>query len=659
MVILIWLLTVYFSLFTLHCYAEEPPAVITSDSLEYDGKTSIYTAIGSVKVEQGNATINSKKMRYNEKTATVFAEGDVVYDTSDISLKAETAEYNLDTKQGIFYNSEIFSKTDNLHISGTKIEKQGEKKYFFDKASLTTCDAVLPAWCFKGRNADLIIGDRLKAKDVTFNVRGLPVMYTPYIWAPILTERKTGFLTPTIGYSKTKDFYFRQPFFWAISENRDATFVLDWYSKIGIGKGLEYRYIYPGDIEGTHWLYNLNDRTTGKKIYEWRSYHVKRSSDGISAYINLNYLNEKRFYRDYSIFRHERIKRFLESTGEISLPMDDSHFYIMSRYLIDLKDGSNDSAVVQRLPEAGYVFNPYKIGPVIFSLTSSASNLWRKEGVYGQRLDINPRLSHFFGDSIVISQYLGLRETAYSLHKNELEGFKKSVQRETFDYNITASSRIIKRYENFTHAIEPSLGYTFIPWIKKDKINLPLFDSTENYSKQASGNLSITNRILDSLGEFFTLSLSQSYNGYERIRPFSPLSIAASIGRPLQLRGDIAYNSYSGRIENINSDMSMSLQRVSLNLGERYDRVQNRMFYNIDIQYTHPKNLSTALKLWYDAKGGGLRDTTLTIGYQKQCWGVTFIINRKPADEINKKPSDLTVFMTINLLGLGSLSGGK
>ncbi|TAL25970.1 MAG: LPS-assembly protein LptD, partial [Nitrospirae bacterium] len=552
-VVLFTLCTLHFTPCTHNAFAGETGTVITSDTLEHEKETSMYTARGSVKVLQEGTTIEAVEMKYDEKTSKVFAEGDVRYDDQKIYVKAERAEYNLDAKTGTFYNAEIFSKRDNLHISGAEIEKRGENEYFLTKASMTSCDAAPPEWCFGGKEVDLIIGDRIKAKNATFNIKGVPVLYTPYLWAPALTERKTGFLTPVFGYSKTKKFYYRQPFFWAISEEKDATFVLDWYSKRGFGKGIEYRYVDLGNIGGTHWLYHIHDKTLGRNFYEFRSQHEKRPKHGLSLYTNLNLLSGKSYYREYSRHRYERIRRFLESTGEVSLPMDNSRLYLMSRYLVDLKEENRTSGIIQRLPEFGYVVNPYRIGPVVFSLASSAVNLWREKGVYGQRLDIYPRLAHSFGDEVVISQNLGLRQTAYSLHRNESGGFKDYVQRKTIDYNITAASRILKDYPSFTHAIEPSVGYTLVPAINKDKTNLPLFDSTEPYSRQSTVNFFLLNRIFDKKGEFFTVSLSESYNFLIEDRPFSPLTIAASIGRPIRIGGDISYNRYSHQIEAINS----------------------------------------------------------------------------------------------------------
>ncbi|MCX5717215.1 MAG: LPS assembly protein LptD [Nitrospirae bacterium] len=653
-----FLFTVHCSLSTVSCFAEEPPIFITSDSLKHEKSTSMYTARGSVLVEQGETIMMADEMRYDEKTSDVFAEGNVVYDTTDIVLQAEKAEFNLNTKKGTFYNAEIFSKKEKkekFRVSGTEIEKRGEKEYFIKKASITTCGTPSPEWCIKGRTADIIIGDRFKARDATFNVKDFPVLYTPYLLAPALTERKTGLLTPVFGFSQSKGFYYGQPFFWAIDEDKDATFIVDWHTNAGLGEGAEYRYVTPGDVEGKHWLYHFHNSKAGSDFYEIKSTHSKRSEDGLSGYWNVNLLNEKNFYREFSMHRDERVNRFLESTGEVTLPLDNSRLYLMSQYIIDLKDGSHNSAVAQRLPELGYVVNPSIVGPVVFSMTSSASNFSRDIGASGQRLDIYPKLSHSFGDKVILFQNLGLRETVYSLKDNAAEGFKSSVHRDMFDYNITASSRFIKKYsEDLTHGIEPSLGYTFLPWLKKDKVNVPLFDSTDIYSRQSSIGLSVVNRLLDKQGEFLTVSVSESYNTYERDVPLSPLSVSASVPRPFPVTADASYNHYTGHIETLNSSISIPIKKFSFSFGERFNQPNNLMSYDIGASYTHSKNLSAEVKVWYDAKGGGMRDSSFTMKYQQQCWGMTIIVNRNPPDEVNNKPSEFRFSVKFDLLGLGS-----
>ncbi|MCE5193929.1 MAG: hypothetical protein LLF28_00480 [Nitrospiraceae bacterium] len=626
---------------------------ITSDSLEYDKETGFYHAKGSVKITQENITVQANEIKYDEKESMIYAEGNVSYETPEIRLKAEKAEVNMDTKKGVFYNAEFFSKKDSSRVSGKEIIKKSDNEYFLKDASITTCDSDPPDWCFKGNNVEVIIGDRLKANSATFNINNTPVFYTPYLWAPVVTERTSGLLTPVVGYGGKKGLSYRQPYFWAIDDNKDATVVLDYYSKRGFGEGLEYRYLGLGGIEGNHWLYHIRDNYLLKDFYELKSSHEIRNESGFSAYWNLHLLNKKDFYAEYNNsieynkIREDRITRFTQSAGEISYSDEISRIYIMSQYYQDLNTESTNASVVQRLPEVGFVLNPQKIGPLLFSLTSSVANFARDEGPRGERIDIYPKLSHSFGDKVVIFQNLGLRETAYSLTHNESEGYKDLISREFFDYNVTGTSRITKQYSTFTHAIEPSLGYTFSPKLNREKTNLPLFDSTEQYTKQSTTALSITNRLFDKDGEFFTMTISESYNSYITDKPFSPINVAVSLGRPISLRGDASYNTYTGDFDTLNSSASVNVTKaLTISFGERYNKIEDILSYNMGINYSISKNLSTDTTLWYDARRGGLRDFAMKMRYQKQCWGITV--------SFNKKPGDYGMSITFDLLGVGS-----
>jgi lipopolysaccharide assembly outer membrane protein LptD (OstA) len=315
--------------------------------------------------------------------------------------------------------------------------------------------------------------------------------------------------------------------------------------------------------------------------------------------------------------------------------------FLASQYLVDLKDGVPQSTVIQRLPELGYFMNPRNVGPFVFSLSSALSNFWREDGTAGQRLDIYPRVSHAFGGDVVISQSLGLRETAYSL--SDSGDFSRSPHRESFDYSISAQTRFMKRYDSFIHIIEPSLGYTFIP---NAESNLPLFDSTELYTKKSTIELAVLNRFLDSRGEFLTVKISQPFDSYQGSRPFLPLKLQAAIHRPVAFRGEVSYDVNTGRLEAINSDVHFTLpSQLVLNLGERYNRAGAVHFYSIGMSYALSKALSAETSFWYDAKIGGFKDVMAKMKYQQQCWGVSTIYT--------KREHDYSISVLFDLLGLG------
>ncbi len=627
------LFTIHFSLFTNHCSAEEQ-TIIISETLEYSKDTSTYIAKGNVKIQRADTVVEANEMKYNEQTSEVIAVGAVRYNDTITSIKTIRAELNLETKTGILYDAEILFKKDNYRISGKEIEKKGERYYFSPEATFTTCDGPVPAWCFKGKEIDVVVGEKLKAKDVSFRIKDIPLLYTPYFQSPVLTERQTGFLTPVIGYSKTRGVHLNTPFFWAISENRDATVTLDIYTKRGIGEGLEYRYIEPMDIKGKWWLYHIRDTEFNRNFYEVRALHEQRSADGIGGFLNLNIVNEKNFYREFNPHLEVRTSRFLESTGEISLPFTNSRVYLLSQYWVDLRDETG--LAPQKLPEAGYILNPAKIGHFWFSAMTTFSNFWRNEGTYGQRLDINPRISHKFGSDVVVFQTLGLRETTYSLHKGE----DNSLHREAIEYSIVAHTRLLKRYESFMHVLEPSIGYNLIT----DSESLPLFDSTELLKKTSRIELSLLNRFLNNSGEFMVLRASQGFDSYHGDRLFLPFRLEVGIKMPISLRLDTSYDVNTGRLESINSDLWLKVSETIISAGQRYSRQDDTYFYTASIGLYPYKPLYMEGRLWYDARERKAKEISVNIKYSSQCWGVNM--------QFIKRPGDFTVAGMFELKGI-------
>jgi LPS-assembly protein len=633
---------IHYSLFTDYCFAEGE-TTITSETLEYFEDTSTYVAKGSVKVKAEDMVIESEEMSYNEQTSEIVASGNVKYDDPDMSIKASKVQLNLKNDTGLLYDAEVLHKKENYRISGKEIEKRGKNYYFAPEATFTTCDPPVPAWCFKGDDIDLLVDKRLKAKDVSFRINGVPVLYSPYISVPFHSERKTGFLMPVIGNSESRGLRIGAPFYWAISENKDATFLLDAYSKRGVGKGLEYRYIYPGDINGRWWIYHIWDTLLKKNFLEVRSLHEQRSSDGIGGFLSINYVNHEDFYREYSPYREVRTNRFLESTGEISLPLTNSRFYLLSQYWVDLKEEGRPPA--QRLPEFGYVLNPTKVGSFWFSGTATISNFWRDKDVFGQRLDIYPRILHTIGNDIVLSQALGFREMAYSLHRTEEDDFP---HREAIEYSAIAHTRFLKQYDSFTHVLEPSLGYTLIT----DSQDLPVFDSTELFQKTSMIELSLINRFLDKNGEFFILRATQGFDANLGDRPFLPFKLEVGIKKPVSLRLDATYDVHKGELESINSDFRFSVSETSVWFGQRYNKQEDITFYRagFGLHPFKPWYLNSSIS--YDAQGKVLRDITIDLKFLRQCWGINM--------QFNKYPGDYSVLITFELKGLSiGTSGNK
>ena len=631
--------------------------ILESETLEYDGATSTYTAKGHVRIYRELGSLEADEISYHEQTGDAFPQGNVVYENPDVRIRAKRADWNLKSDTGILYEAEIFSKKDNFHITGLEIDKVGPKEYTMKTASFTTCDAPVPAWCFKGSDVDAIVGDRLKARSVTLDINDVPVMYSPYLSSSLAKERKTGFLTPLVGLIKSKGLHLELPFYWAISDTMDATLLADIYTRTAVGEGLEFRFLEPDGSKGNFLLYHLKDKNFSDPLWAARGVYDRDRESPITGYLNLNYVTPVDLYQEYNpyIFSKQRFLdsvsylnqttgRYLDSTAEVSSRFSSSRLYLDTHYLVDLQAGVDQSTILQKLPEAGYFVNPQRLGPVVFSLSANAAEFWRQQGVSGQRVDVYPRFAYAFGSDIIIDQGLGLRETAYLL--NNADGAENSPHKENLDYTIVAHTRLTRNYGSFTHIIEPSLGYTFIP---NATSNLPLFDSTELYTKTSTVELALLNRFVDSKGEFLTVRLTQPYDTDLHQNSFLPLKLQIALQRPLTLRNETSLDVNTGIFVESNSDITIPMfGKGSLTVGERYNRVENILFFTFAATYSFSKAVSAEGNFWYDAKGQGFSNIIARVKYQQQCWGVTTVLTKN-------QNQGYSVSVLFDLLGLGTI----
>ncbi len=620
-------------------FAATPQTVITSDNLEYFPDAKKYVATGSVVIERDGTVVHADEAIYFEETSEVNASGHFTYDDSLYSIRADRADINLDAKTGKLFDAEVFFRKESNHLTGREIERRGENYYYSPEGSFTTCDAPVPAWCFKAKDIDARIGERLKARDASFSVKDLPVFYTPYLTAPILTERQTGFLMPIVGDSSTRGLEILQPFYWAISENRDATFALDYYGKRGLGTGIEYRFVEPEDIKNNLWIYHIRDTELHKDDWEIRDLYENRHTDSHGGFLNINYVNEQDFYRVFNPQRDVRTQRFLESTGELNLPFSNSRLYMLSQYWVDLENPTGN--VPQKLPEAGYVMNYTRLGSFMYSLSATAVDYWRKDGVSAGRLDVYPRVIHSIGSDFVVTQAAAVRGTSYFFYNDQ--GTDNSSQRGAFEYDIIGHTRLYREYSSFTHVFEPSIRYHFISSSEND---LPVFDSAELFAKTSNIELGLLNRAIIKGVEAVTFRITQGVDTYNSDRPFLPLRMDLAMRRYFPLALEATYNFYTGELETVSSDMTFQFSKATISVGQRYNREQDIMMYSGRIAFNPYKSLQMAAAMWYDAKGTGLQDLNLTVKYLRQCWGVRV--------EAVKKPGDFTVRILFVLSGMNS-----
>jgi len=437
------------------CYGQERkiegPTDIEADRLEYDQESDIYHAFGNVIVNFTNGFLVADYVSVNRKTGDAEATGEVYNSDRGDTLEGDQVKFNLNTGTGVTFNGKAFLESNHVYITGSEIEKKGAQTYFVKDAAVTTCDADNPPWRFTARELDVTIEGYGKMKSGTFQVNNLPILYSPYMVFPAKTKRQSGFLLPSgMSYSDLNGFDMEIPFYWAISDNQDATFYQRYLEKRGVKEGLEYRYYASKDTYGTFYADYLKDskEVTGADdglFRDWKGDHQRWSyywnhqqtfSPGFYIRTDLAKVSDPWYFRDFSNYSYylqnysptgapdfqkisylaDRSLASLDSTARLVKDWPLYNLTVLTRYTQTMASDNND-ATLQYYPQATFtgIRRPIFNSPLTFDLSSPYLNAYRNEGVKGHTADVNPPFSLplNFGDYLQLTPSLGEQETAW------------------------------------------------------------------------------------------------------------------------------------------------------------------------------------------------------------------------------------------------------
>ena len=187
----------------------------------------------------------------------IIASGNLLLTQDGLRINAERMEMDRDTHLGVFHNAygtaRLTDQPKDKNLFGTmepeiafraeRIERLGPRAYKLTNGSFTTCVQPNPRWAMRGTSGTIILGEHATMRNVGFFVKGIPLLYIPYLYYPLKEEdRSTGFLIPTYSYSQLKGHGVSSAFFWAINRSQDATLYYDAYSQGVQGFGADYRY---------------------------------------------------------------------------------------------------------------------------------------------------------------------------------------------------------------------------------------------------------------------------------------------------------------------------------------------------------------------------------------------------------------------------------
>lgn len=535
---------------------------------------TIYHLSGDVRMDRADQRLQADTIDYNDDTTDYDARGNVRYQDYAQLMSATHARGNEASGIGIADNV----RYQMLDSRGNGVARQAQEfdaqHTRYTQASYSTCDVGHHLWEFRGKTitVDKVNGVGV-ARDATFRVGGVPLLYLPWFNFPTDNRRKTGFLYPIIGHSRRSGYILSAPFYLNLAPNYDATLDPRIYTSRGFMLDTEFRYMVQGSSGTMNVEYLPNDHgandpgttanTAGANRYRytltnsthlWGSWNFSASIDRTS---------DNNFYYDFGNQFGGAPIYILTSNAQVAgggkwgdalwnASVGGTAYQNMNPFLTDA------SLPYRQLPY-GNLDIDWPINNWLEFGMNNQFTAFRKPGyVEGSREDLQPYLAADFGtQGWFVRPRVEWRYTDYQLSSGyQNQGYygllgsgtatpftrqspSRSLPIVSVDSGLVFDRNVSLFGNDYTQTLEPRLYYLYVPYRNQD--DLPLFDtsmmsfdywqlfSTNQFSggdRQMNANnltAAITTRLLDDSG---VERLSASFG---QIRYFTPQRVQMPI----------------------------------------------------------------------------------------------------------------------------------
>lgn len=678
---------------------------ITGDDIRYDLQNDELQVDGNAVISLGQATIKGPtlRMRLSESIGEMRdvsiefksappppSDEDKSPLLSDQAILLSDPKRYLEDNQA-YSEPENNASFDNIRATAKQVLFEGQDIKRLKKASYTSCPANVDDWYINANNLELNDYTRTgKASNAYIEFKGVPIMYTPWMSFSYNNQRKTGFLSPTMGSTSRSGFEVLTPYYINISPDMDATISTRMLSKRGLQVQGEFRYLgehYSG-INNVEYL--DNDNLSGGKRYYTRFSHIHQFTDNWSGGYNYEKVSDDKYFSEMATR--------IVATSRVNLPQKafldyQSEHFTFSGLVEKIQNLNNVSYVYQRLPQLTMTYNndwkglnAQAVGQyTYFDSLDAAGNV-----PTGSRLTFYPTLSYPIKTSYgYITPKVGVHSTQYSLNNNTPVGYTdeyNQLQRTLPIFSLDTGMYFDRETSLFdtkyTNTLEPRIFYVYAPY--RDQSKLPVFDTAlatlnqdslfqenqffgeDRINNANQVSLAMTSRLVDSETgiERISATLGQRFY-FDDLRvglPNTSLSdrrtsdIIAGVTARLSSRLNVdtfwQYDPDQGNIERNNFLVRYNPEPgKSLNFGYRYTA---QILEQVDVSGQWPlgNRWYGIGRMNYSIRDGNAVQSLAGLEYDAGCWQGRFVMQRVQTATAN---TNYAMFFQLELGGLTSI----
>lgn len=449
-------------------------------------KSPVYTN-GALSTDQGgiiqgkNFFLQAKNITYirrvedDVEVQRIEAEGNLFFRYQDHAYIGRRIEFDLNSQTGVIYD--VVTETGPWFVGGSRIILKPDGSSIIHDCTVSTSENEQNDWAIRASEVYLSKSSTLRAKNVSFSVKRLPIFWWPsftkdlkdHTSSPIKYRfRYFGKHGPRVGLSYTFN----------VAENWKSRLLFDVSVTRGAGGGFELEYKNPEKkaerFSGfNYYAYDMKTTDT-TRLHRYRfqgKYANSYFNDTVAFRSSYDKLSDDDFTSDFT-------SRGLDS-GRAG-PTEAQWTKKEENWIgsVNAKARLNSfQTVKQTLPLFQYTMRPMNLGNSGWVLDNRlsagyldyryASHTPHVEDFHSSRIDINQKTyRNFIGDSVVFTPYMGYRMIGYG---NSPQSDAKLLALGTTGFEC--HTRFWRGQGSFHQALEPYVQYDYVttPSVKPPK----------------------------------------------------------------------------------------------------------------------------------------------------------------------------------------------
>ncbi|MEK6595142.1 MAG: LPS assembly protein LptD, partial [Pseudomonadota bacterium] len=467
---------------------QKKPVLIEADRITGYYKQEIE-ATGNAELHHGDNILTADHMKYFQVTEDAEVKGDARLDRPKDILQGKDLHINLQTEEGRLSEPRYYMKEGKGRGAGDLLLFEGKNNYRLKEANYTTCPEGNHDWYIRAKELEV---DNKKeigtARHVSIMFKDTPILYSPWIDFSFSGKRKTGLLTPLLGYNVKTGFDVALPVYFNIAPNIDATIAPRIMTMRGFMLSNELRYM--GNKMNGNLLFDIlpNDINTNQTRWGILYQHSQNIGRGWQGFLNYNQVSDDRYFRELTPNLAQTSLTNLSQQGGVTYNgrLGAGGSLSLTGFASRFQTIQDPLALFispyERLPHFSMNAIKQNVGKMDFELNSSWTNFYHPSLVDGKRMVFYPSVSVPLRNEYgYITPKFGLHYTQYNLSapvENKGENIDRTVPIFSLDSGIAFDRQTELSGRKFIQTLEPRLFYVYAPY--RNQSFLPNFDSAVN-----------------------------------------------------------------------------------------------------------------------------------------------------------------------------------